>query len=972
MKWFYDLKISVKLIVSFVLVALIAGAIGYIGMTDIHKLSVSNKDTYDNMLMPMAIVANIEKNYHKIRVAGRDLVISEKAEDRLKYANLIKELREEIDKKSKEYETTFFDDTDRANFKEFVDAKAAYKLLVDRVIELALAGKNAEALNFLRTEAHKASKAEEMAIDKLFDYNVKMAKTTTDKNASEAKTATTLIVTFTAVGMIIAIILGLFIARIISRPVKSMVNAADRLALGEVDIEIGEDSKDEIGQLAQSFKRVIDNIRESASAVEKIAAGDLCIDVKAKSNKDILSRSMQTVVETLRSLVTEAEMLTKAAVEGRLATRGSVDRFNGGYREIVNGVNKTLDAVIGPLNVAANYVERISKGDIPPIITDPYNGDFNTIKDNLNAMVKMMNDLLSETDGIIKAAANGELDRRANAELFIGGWKRLVSGVNDTITNIVNPLMVTAEYVDKVATGVIPPAIITEYKGQYNVIKSNLNAMVKMMNDLLSETDGIIKAAANGELDRRANAELFVGGWQKLVLGVNDTITNIVNPLMVTSDYVDKVANGVIPPVITIEYKGQYNVIKCNLNTMVKMMNDLLSETDGIIKAAANGELDRRANAELFVGGWKKLVSGVNDTITNIVNPLMVTAEYVDKVAKGVIPPVIATEYKGQYNVIKCNLNTMVTKLTEIVSEIKLAANNVASGSQELSSSAQEMSQGATEQAAAAEEASSSMEQMASNIRQSADNAQQTQKIADKSASNAREGAKSVAETVTAMKEIASKISVIEEISRQTNLLALNAAIEAARAGEHGKGFAVVASEVRQLAERSQVAAGEITNLAKTSVGVAEKAGSMLATMLPDIQKTAELVQEISAASNEQNSGADQINKAIQQLDQVIQQNASASEEMASTSEELSSQAEQLRNIISFFVTGDERSERAVVQRKPETLQKRPQAAKMSQKSAVRTTNSIKPKVYETSRDGLALMISDSDNGESDMKFERY
>jgi methyl-accepting chemotaxis protein len=193
------------------------------------------------------------------------------------------------------------------------------------------------------------------------------------------------------------------------------------------------------------------------------------------------------------------------------------------------------------------------------------------------------------------------------------------------------------------------------------------------------------------------------------------------------------------------------------------------------------------------------------------------------------------------------------------------------------------------------------MEEMAANIKQNSDNAQQTEKIAIKSAEDAREGGKAVAETVGAMKEIAGKISIIEEIARQTNLLALNAAIEAARAGEHGKGFAVVASEVRKLAERSQTAAGEINKLSATSVQIAEKAGEMLARIVPDIQKTADLVQEINAASNEQSSGAGQINKAIQQLDQVIQRNASASEEMASTSAELLSQAEQLQSTIAFF-----------------------------------------------------------------------
>ncbi|MBF0563652.1 MAG: methyl-accepting chemotaxis protein [Nitrospirae bacterium] len=414
------------------------------------------------------------------------------------------------------------------------------------------------------------------------------------------------------------------------------------------------------------------------------------------------------------------------------------------------------------------------------------------------------------------------------------------------------------------------------------------------------------------------------------ILGMGTAVYVIVKithkPLSALTEKVKEISNGNLMVDIEINGKDEINQLLFAMKNMTDTIKSILRETQGMIDAVASGDLESRANAGLFVGSWQQLVAGINDTVINIVNPLMVTADYVDKISRGVIPPVIKTQYKGQYNVIKENLNTMVTRLTGVVSEIRTAADNVASGSQELSATAQVMSQGATEQAASAEEVSSSMEQMASNVRQNADNAHETQKIADKSAVNAREGGKAVAETVTAMKEIARKITIIEEIARQINLLALNAAIEAARAGEHGKGFAVVASEVRKLAERSQLAAGEITGLVTTSVEIAEKAGTMFSAMLPDILKTAGLIKEISAASSEQNSGAQQINMAIQQLDQVIQQNASASEEMASTSEELSSQSEQLQHTISFFRIDDEDGggfSTYGVQRRPQPLQQK-------------------------------------------------
>jgi methyl-accepting chemotaxis protein len=300
----------------------------------------------------------------------------------------------------------------------------------------------------------------------------------------------------------------------------------------------------------------------------------------------------------------------------------------------------------------------------------------------------------------------------------------------------------------------------------------------------------------------------------------------------------------------------------------------------------------------------------------------------------------------------------MSGQLRSVVADVQAGANNVAAGSEELSASSQSLSQGASEQAASVEQISSSMEQMAANISQNAQNAQETERIARSSAQEAEDGGKAVSETVEAMRQIADKISIIEEIARQTNLLALNAAIEAARAGEHGKGFAVVAAEVRKLAERSGVAAAEIGELSEKSVTVAEHAGEMLSKMVPDIKRTADLIQEIAAATNEQDAGAAQINKAISELDKVVQQNASASEQIASTSEELSGQAGTLQAVINFFrLDGGEL--RAKVRTATARVQRPEQAAPRSV-----------PPQQTKQLGGVNLDMSDKDDADED--FERF
>ncbi|EPC00491.1 hypothetical protein L861_06000 [Litchfieldella anticariensis FP35 = DSM 16096] len=309
-------------------------------------------------------------------------------------------------------------------------------------------------------------------------------------------------------------------------------------------------------------------------------------------------------------------------------------------------------------------------------------------------------------------------------------------------------------------------------------------------------------------------------------------------------------------------------------------------------------------------------------------------------------------------------LNAMAAKLREVVGEVTGAVRNVASGSQEMAATAEQLSQGATEQAASAEEASSSMEQMTANIKQSADNASQTQKIARDAANDAEVSGQAVAEAVGAMETIAEKILIVQEIARQTDLLALNAAVEAARAGEHGRGFAVVAAEVRKLAERSQAAAQEISGLSGDTVKAAQSAGEMLTKLVPDIKKSAELIAEISAASNEQNAGASQVNVAIQQLDKVTQQNTSASEEMSATAEELSSQAEQLQAAIAYFRVDEQ----------PALLTNgtRPASASTAPKSQVSSRPRRDLAVRnEKAKGGFALDMGHADD-ELDAEFERH
>jgi methyl-accepting chemotaxis protein len=343
---------------------------------------------------------------------------------------------------------------------------------------------------------------------------------------------------------------------------------------------------------------------------------------------------------------------------------------------------------------------------------------------------------------------------------------------------------------------------------------------------------------------------------------------------------------------------------------VVRSITGPLAVAVGLVGHVSQGDLGHTVNVTS-----SDELGQMQEALNRMVAGLKDHANVAAKISEGDLT--VEAKALSEKDILGNSLIRMLKSLRTTVSEVASAAANVASGSEEMSSTAEQISQGSTEQAASAEESTSAMEEMASSIQQNADNARQTEKIASKAADDAKSSGQAVSQTVLAMKQVAGKISIIEEIARKTDLLALNAAVEAARAGEHGKGFAVVASEVRKLAERSQTAAAEISSLTIDGVRTAEGAGQLLSKLVPDIQKTAELVHEIAAASAEQNTGAMQVNKAIQQLDQVIQQNAAASEQMASSSEELSSQAEVLQSSVAFFRLTDTPSSQQVQARRP-------------------------------------------------------
>jgi len=852
-----DMKLSKRLMLGFgmlTVLLLILTAIGIWGMNtingDLERIVKVNG-------VRISHLSEMQVDINGIGTNVRNIIINPDLEKKKEYQQRITKFREEYAKSFKLVEemTSTSDAKGQELIGKLKEAIVTSRTLSNKVIELAMAGKGAEAGELLSTQSAPAERVMLNLLHELLEHNYQRNELRYQEAAAAYKMSRNLMLGLGVVAVALAILTAIFLTRSVLR-------------------QLGGDPK------------------EVAEIANFVAAGDLSHDIKLDAGDTTsVMAAMNGMVEAIKALTNDANLLSQAAIAGKLATRADASKHKGDFQKIVSGVNETLDAVIGPLNVAAEYIDRISKGDIPPRITDTYNGDFNEIKTNVNQCIDAITALVADANLLADAAVAGALNTRADASKHMGDFRRIVDGVNDTINRLVgflDNMPAPAMIIDKDFNVLYMNELGAKVGGktQQQVAGSKCFDHFKT-SDCNTQQCACGRAMGNGQI-ANSETDAHPGGLDLDIaytgVPIKDRQGNIIGAFEVVSDQtaVKKAARVA---------EKQANYQDAEVGKLLVSLEKLAVGDLNVNAATAAADEDTRAIAENF--------DKINVSIKQNIEALQGITEAAKQVGQGNL--MVELKKRSDSDDLMESLATMVAKLKEIVQEVQAAADNVASGGQELAATAQSLSQGATEQAASAEEVSSSMEEMSSSIKQNADNAIQTEKIANKSANDAREGGKAVNETVEAMKEIATKISIIEEIARQTNLLALNAAIEAARAGEHGKGFAVVASEVRKLAERSQTAAGEISELSGRSVQVAEAAGQMLTAILPDIQRTAELVQEISASSKEQDSGAEQINKAIQQLDKVIQQNASAAEEMASTTEELSSQAEQLKSSISFF-----------------------------------------------------------------------
>ncbi|MGZ5006664.1 MAG: methyl-accepting chemotaxis protein [Methylobacter sp.] len=666
--------------------------------------------------------------------------------------------------------------------------------------------------------------------------------------------------------------------------------------------------------------------------------------------RDVLSQNIELAENTNTKLSNHAAYnrdLAKHAAEKASAAKDSAIQI----MFIITGVvglaisflgglvtTRLMSQLGGEPDVLNNTAKAIAAGDLKTAISLK-SGDTESVMFSMKSMRDTIKSLLAEIDHMSDEHNKGDIDVAIDSKQFAGDFQIMTQGINNMVNGHIAVKKKAMAVFKAFGEGNFD-ASMEQLPGKKVFINETIELVRGNLKSVMVDTDSLIKAAAEGQLDTRADASKHRGDFQKMIQGINGILDAILIPIGEGNRILRQISGGNLHERVEIACKGDHDKMKQAVNgvhswlselivyvtkiangdmtaEMAKASNEdqihewlvllkhniqsLVTDVNLLADAALQGQLQIRADAGKHKGEFQKIVNGFNATLDSIVEPLNETAEVFSFMEQGDLTQRVTGKYQGQLDEYKTKINNTTDKLSQTMSEILGSVSQLNSAAMQISSTAQSLSQASSEQASSVEQSSSSIEELTASVQQNADNARITEKMATQSAEEARNGGEAVNETVKAMKNIAKKITLIEDIAYKTNLLSLNAAIEAASAGEHGKGFAVVAAEVRKLAESSRITAAEINELATNSVEIAERAGSLIAATVPNIAKTSDLIQEINAASNEQSSGIKQINNAMGQLDKATQQNAAGAEELAATAEELNAQAAELEQIVGFF-----------------------------------------------------------------------
>ncbi len=868
MKWFYNLKIGRKIILGYLIIAMIAGGIGAMGLIGIQKISQQDVYLYEKMAKPLGELVYIVDSFQGIIGKVDDLTRAATPEEIDAIEKEILKRNARFDSNLKTFQTTLMDSKAIEIADETYLLKDQFDVMVTEMINLTRAGRSDEAGVLAKSSEFETIYTQiEANYREMMELKLVIVKDTAKSNQAIAASSTLLTIILLVVGVILSLLLGFLITATITKPMARINVMIKEMSMGHLGMRLKMECQDEVGEMAEAMDHFADDLQHVViETMHQISNGNLSADIEPKDDQDEITPALKQTIKTIRGLIAESVMLAQAAVAGQLEIRSNADAFNGGFKEILLGFNRTLDALVVPINVAAFYVSQIGCGIIPEKIEETYYGDFETFKNSINACI---DGLAALEDG---SRVLGLMNQNDFSQSIQGDYLGIYAEIAESINGIRRLLLTITQIAGNIREGNLSDLAELKQNGKRSDNDRLIPTLVEMMENiyqLVAETETMAQIAVEGDLSHRGDSSKFGGEYAMVIEGFNQTLDAIIEPVTEASSVLQELAQGNLHTVVKGEYKGDHARIKEDLNQTITSLAAYVGEITGRLAAMGQGKLNQE----------------------------------------------ITTEFRGDFSAIKRSLNDINRQLSTTLADIDGVSAQVEGGAIQISDSSQALAQGTTEQASSIQELAASIEEVAVETKENASRANKANERALAVRANASDGNSQMQKMVAAMtainessQNISKIIKVIDDIAFQTNILALNAAVEAARAGQHGKGFAVVAQEVRNLAVRSRTAVKETTSLIEGSIDTV-KVGTRIADdtalgikeILAEIEIVTDLVKNIAKASYDQACEIEQINQGIEMVSMVVQTHSATAEQSSAASEELSAQAQLLKQMVSTF-----------------------------------------------------------------------